>query len=295
MAESNARFLTKIGRVEVYIIPEITIPTSVRWLLPEASREMVESAKGWLQPHFMDENGYLLQSIHTYVLKTHERTILIDTGVGNGKARGGGIPAFNLLDTPFLKDLASIGVKPEQVDAVLCTHIHTDHVGWNARLSNEVWTPTFTNARHVFARVEYETFASAASQGGANHQLWKDSIEPVVEAGLVDLVPADHQVTPEIRLEPSHGHTDGHVSIRIDSGRDSAVFTGDVMHSPLQIMLPRMRCALGGPERPAMQARIEVLDRYADSGTPVFGAHFADPCGGFIKRDGEGFRFEAID
>jgi len=296
------RLLARIGDVEVHQIPEIVISTSVRWLLPDAERPTVERAKEWMQPDFMDENGYLLQSIHTYLLKLPGLVILIDTGVGNHKSRGGAIPAFNMLDTPFLERLALAGVKPEDVDIVLCTHMHTDHVGWNAYLQGEEWVPTFTSARHLFARPEYEHFAStsrseAASQepfDSAQGRLWRDSVEPVLKAGLVDVVEADHQVCQEVRLEPSFGHTPGHVSIKVESKGDTAMFIGDAMHSPIQALFPELRCALGGPEEPSKGARLDLLDRYAGTGALIFGAHFAAPSGGYVRRDGAAFRFDAL-
>ncbi len=290
----SARLLARIGDVEVWRVPEIVIPTSVRWLLPDAPRDQVEAAKAWMQPDFMDASGYLLQSIHTYLLKTPELAILIDTGVGNDKQRGGAIPAFNLLETPFLARLASAGVQAEDVDTVLCTHLHTDHVGWDAYLDGERWTPTFANARHLFARPEYEHFKSSLGTQAASNQLWQDSIRPVEDASRVDLVDPDHQVCAEVRLEPSFGHTPGHVSIRLDSRGQSAVFIGDAMHSPIQALFPMLRSALGGPEGPARDARLAILERYADSGTLVFGAHFAWPCGGLVRREGAAFRFEGL-
>jgi glyoxylase-like metal-dependent hydrolase (beta-lactamase superfamily II) len=293
-AAEEPRLLTRVGDVEVWIVPEIVIPTSVRWLLPDAPRDEVEAAKSWLRPHFMDEDGYLLQSIHSYLLKARGRNVLIDTGVGNAKRRGGGIPAFNMLETPFLERLEAAGVQPGEVDTVLCTHIHGDHVGWDAHLEGERWVPTFPNARHIFARLEFEQFSGIAKDQASSQQLWQDSVQPVVEAGLHDLVEPDYQVTPEIRFEPSHGHTPGHVSIKVDSAGQSAVFIGDAMHSPIQVRFPALRCALGGPEEASRRARMEILERYAGTGIPVFGAHFGAPCGGHVQRDGSGYRFEAI-
>ncbi|HXH21652.1 MAG TPA: MBL fold metallo-hydrolase [Dehalococcoidia bacterium] len=290
----TSRLVTRVGDVEVWQVPELVLPTSVRWLLPDAERAAVDAAKEWLQPHFMDANGYLLQSIHTYLLKTPDAVVLIDTGVGNQKRRGGGIPAFDMLDTPFLERLRAAGVSREDVDLVLCTHMHTDHVGWDAYLDGDEWRPTFPRARHLFARPEYDHFAATTQAAAPTQQLWQDSIEPVVKAGLVDVVEPDYQVAPGIRLEPSFGHTPGHVSVKVESAGQSAVFTGDAMHSPLQAALPHLRCALGGPEEPARHARLEILQRYAGTETLLFGAHFAFPCGGRLRREGDAFRIDAL-
>jgi glyoxylase-like metal-dependent hydrolase (beta-lactamase superfamily II) len=290
----ESRLITRVGEVEVWQVPEIVLPTSVRWLLPDATREAVETEKSWLQPGFMDENGYLLQSIHTYLLKTPAQAVLIDPGVGNHKRRGGGIPAFNMLDTPFLQRLEAAGVSADEVDIVLCTHMHTDHVGWDAMLEGETWRPTFRRARHLFARPEYDHFAATSQTAATTLQLWQDSVEPVAKAGLVDVVETDHQVTSEVRLEASFGHTPGHVSVKVESAGATAVFIGDVMHSPVQAAFPELRCALGGPEEAARRARLEVLERYAGTETIVFGAHFAFPCGGYVRREGRAFRFEPL-
>jgi glyoxylase-like metal-dependent hydrolase (beta-lactamase superfamily II) len=290
----DSRLITRLGDVEVWQVPEIVLPTSVRWLLPDATRDAVEPEKAWLQPDFMDENGYLLQSIHTYLLKTPDVVLLIDTGVGNHKRRGGGIPAFNTLDTPFLQRLEAAGVTADDVDLVLCTHMHTDHVGWDATLEGESWRPTFRRARHLFAKPEYDHFVATSQTTAATLQLWQDSIEPVANAKLVDIVEPDHRVAPGVRLEPSFGHTPGHVSVRVESGGATAVFIGDVMHSPLQAAFPELRCALGGPEEPSRRGRLEVLERYAGTETIVFGAHFSFPCGGYVRREGRAFRFEPL-
>ena len=152
----------RVGDVEITRVEELVLPTSVRWMLPDATREAVDAAREWLVPHFMNEDGYLLQSMHTFVLRTPDRLMLVDTGVGNDKQRGGGIPAFHMLETPFLERLSAAGVEPDDVDTVLCTHMHTDHLGWDARLQDGAWTPTFPNARHLFVEREWDHWVREA-------------------------------------------------------------------------------------------------------------------------------------
>lgn len=295
MAPSSAAGLVlSVGDVRIFRVEELILPTSARWLLPDVTRPEVEPTKTWLQPHFMNEAGYLLQSIHTYVVKTPIQVILVDTGVGNAKQRGGGIPAFNMLDTPFLDRLASIDVTPTEVDLVLCTHMHGDHVGWNTNLVNDVWTPTFPKARYLFCEKEFTYWNATSETAGGTRQLMVDSVQPVFEADQVDLVPTDYVVSPEIELEPSHGHTPGHVNIRIESKGQSAVLIGDVMHNPIQCAFPHLKSSLGGNEEPSREARLAMLRRYADTDTLVLGAHFNAPCAGRVYRDGETFRFEAL-
>ncbi|MCA9830525.1 MAG: MBL fold metallo-hydrolase [Dehalococcoidia bacterium] len=286
------RLLTNIGDFELFLVPEVAIPTSVRWFLGNMPPETIDAARKALDPVFFDENGRLIQSVHTYVLRSPGRVILIDTGVGNQKPRGGGIPAFDMLDTPFLDRLAAIGVQPNDVDLVLCTHMHVDHLGWDARLENGDWVPTFPRARHLFVQREWDAFIANAESDptGGNAAIRHDTIDPLTRANLVDLVPADHQVVPGIRFEPSHGHTPGHVNIVVESRGTKAVFIGDVMHTPIQVLVPDGESPLNGPPA-ATVARKEVISRYAGTETLVFGAHFAAPCGGHIRSTATGYNF----
>ena len=283
----------RIGDVTVQRVDELVLPTSVRWLLPDATREETARCSEWLQPHFQNADGFLLQSIHTFVVKTPTAVMLVDTGVGNGKDRPGGIPQFHHLDTPYLERLAALGVTPEGVDFVLCTHIHGDHCGWNARLDGDRWVPTFPRARHLFARPEYEYWTSVAPEQPATERLLADSVRPVVEAGLADLVAVDHVVSPEVRLVPMRGHTPGHVVIEIESRGARAVITGDVMHSPIQCAFPDLASGLDRDKEAGAAGRRAFLARYADTGTIVLGSHFGAPSVGRVTKDGAAWRFDA--
>ncbi len=285
--------LTTLGEVEVWQVPETTIATSVRWILGGASDDEIEAARNGLDPVFFDENGRLVQSIHTYLLKSRGRAVLIDTGVGNGKSRGGRIPQFDMLETPFLERLESTGVRPDDVDLVLCTHMHTDHLGWDAYRDGPHWKPTFPRARHLFVEREHEAFMEQAGADEGTRQVREDTIDPLIEADLIDLVAADHRVTHDIRLEPSQGHTPGHVNIVVEGGGRTAVFIGDVMHNPIQVLAPDAVTPLNGP--PAATAmRKQVIAKYADTDVMVFGAHFSRPCGGYVRRMGTGYTFVPI-
>lgn len=279
----------QVGEVTMTYIPELTLPTSVRWLLEGVERAQVEACGDWMRPHYQNEDGFLLQSIHSLLVRTPDRVILVDTGVGNGKERGGAIPAFNRLDTDFLDRLRESGVEPEEVDTVLSTHMHTDHVGWDTRLEHGQWIPTFPNARHLFVDTEWEHWHRVAREAEATEQLLADSITPVFEDGLVDLVPADYIVCDEVRLVPSHGHSPGHVTVEVHSQGETAALIGDVMHSPLQAAFPRVKPALDRELEPAAAARRAVLEAYADTSTLVLGAHWPWPPARIV-RDGEVYR-----
>ena len=218
-----------LGRLRVSAVVERAGPTRPTWLLPDATPDAVERHRGWLAPRFLDDKGRLLQSIHTFIVQAPDRTVLIDTCVGNDKDRGGRAP-FHMLRTSFLEDLTAAGFPPESIDVVVCTHLHVDHVGWNTRLDGGRWVPTFPRARHLFARREWEHWSRERDED--TRRIMADSITPVLDAGLADLVDEDHQVSDAIWLEPTPGHTPGHVSVRL-RGRDAeAVVTGDLNAPP---------------------------------------------------------------
>ena len=290
-----------IGDVTLTRVQEMEMPTSVRWLLPDAPPDLLDRCRDWMAP-FINERGHLLQSIQSFVIRTASETIVVDTCVGNDKDRqGGGIEGWHMLDGPFLEDFARAAVPPDQVDYVICTHLHGDHVGWNTRLVDGEWAPAFPNARYLFVEREWAHWsaeaesAERAGEAGGALSLLEDSVRPLFAAGVVDLVAPDHRVSEAVWLEPSHGHTPGHVCVRIASGGEQAVITGDVLHSPIQCAVPELRPALDRDEAPARAARLAFLDRYAGSGTLVLGTHFGAPSAGHISRDGAAYRFDVLD
>jgi glyoxylase-like metal-dependent hydrolase (beta-lactamase superfamily II) len=277
-----------LGRLRVSAVVERAGPTRPTWLLPDATAEAVERHRGWLAPHFLDDKGRLLQSIHTFVVQAPDLTVLIDTCVGNDKDRGGRAP-FHMLRTTFLEDLTAAGFPPESIDVVVCTHLHVDHVGWNTRLDGGRWVPTFPRARHLFARREWEHWSR--ERGEDTRRIMADSITPVLDGGLADLVDEDHQVSDAIRLEPTPGHTPGHVSVRL-RGRDAeAVVTGDLMHHPIQTAEPQWATPFDTDAEQARKTRRGFCERYADTAVTVLGTHFHHPTAGRIVRHGPTWRF----
>lgn len=278
-----------LGRLRISTIVERAGPTRPTWLLPDAAPEAVERHRGWLAPRFLDEQGRFLQSIHTFVVQAPGLTALVDTGVGNDKDRGGR-PPFHMLRTGFLDDLRTAGFPPESIDLVLCTHLHVDHVGWNTRLVAGRWVPTFPRARHLFARREWEHWS--AERDEAARRVMADSVAPIVDAGLADLVEMDHRISDEIWLEPTPGHTPGHVSVRLRSGGAEAVITGDLMHHPVQIAEPQWGSHFDSDVEQARKTRRAFCERYADGPVAVLGTHFHQPTAGRIVRHGDTWRLE---
>jgi glyoxylase-like metal-dependent hydrolase (beta-lactamase superfamily II) len=276
----------KIGDVTVTRVIELEEPTPGRFLLPEASPDRVKQIP-WLAPHFATEDGAFILSIHALVVESGDRRIVVDTCLGNDKQRT--IPGWNLRSGPFLQQLVEAGHPRESVDTVVCTHLHVDHVGWNTMKQDGRWVPTFPNARYLIGRTEWEYWRG--EQDELSRQLVDDSVQPIFDAGLVDLVETDHVLTPEVRLEPSPGHTPGHVSVRISSQGCDAVVTGDLMHHPCQIARPEWGSRFDWNASLARETRSAALSRWSETGTLVIGTHFATPTAGRIVRDGDGFRF----
>lgn len=281
----------KIGDVEITRIVEVNgWEDDITMLLPDATPDTV-LAYPWLQPHFATPDGRMIISFQCFVMRTPERSIMLDTCIGSDRQREFGV--FTNLQTSFLEDLAHAGFHPEEIDLVLCTHLHFDHVGWNTRLINGEWVPTFPNARYLFGREEYEHWQKLVETDGyhdLNHM--HDAVQPVVDAGLVDLVEPGDAICPELTLRPTPGHTPGHCSIFVESAGKRAVITGDLMHNPIQLELPEDTVRFDMQQDVARQTRRRFVDEMANTDVFVIGSHFSDPTAGWVVRDADGCRFE---
>jgi glyoxylase-like metal-dependent hydrolase (beta-lactamase superfamily II) len=244
----------------------------------------------WVVPRFITVAGEIVLPFQAFVVTSCGRRIMVDTCIGNDKPRP--IELHSHLHTPFLDDLAAAGFPAESIDTVLCTHLHFDHVGWNTRLVDGRWVPTFPNARYLFGRKEWEHTEALLANPEAHSEHVLDSIRPIIDAGLSDFVESDHRVTDEVWLEPTPGHTPGHVSVHIASVGQHAVITGDLMHNPVQIAEPDLRTHFCADSEAARKTRRAFLEHYQDRGALVFGSHFCDPTAGWIVRDGRHWRFD---
>jgi glyoxylase-like metal-dependent hydrolase (beta-lactamase superfamily II) len=282
-----------LGDVTITRVVEIGrsfYPTSE--MLPESTPEVIARHHGWLRPDFYDEaTGDLGSRIQTWVVRIAGRTILIDTGVGNGKTRHES-PVWNQRNGTWLEDLAAVGVTPEQVDTVVCTHLHVDHVGWNTRLEGDRWVPTFPRARYVIHGGEWEFWKWESASGREPSGCIADSVLPVVEAGRVSLVDGDHEIAPGLAFEPTPGHTPGHVAVRLTTPAGQAVFSGDLMHRTVQVAEPQWSSRFCHDAAHARKTRQAFVEQHADSGVLILPAHFPRP--GYIVRAAGGFRFRAL-
>jgi len=276
-----------VGDATVTAVIESEMPTSPRFLFSSVTKgDVAELATRhrWLAPHFVDDAGYLLQRVQCLVIEIDGVRIAVDTCVGNDKPRAN--PGWAQLQLPFLERLAEAGYAPEDIDIVLCTHLHVDHVGWNTRLVDGRWVPTFPNARYLFARTEFEHWRDTGYEGGDD--IFGDSVAPVVAAGQAELVAMDHLVCPGVRLDPTPGHTPGHVSVVVESGGHRAVITGDMIHTPIQIAEVGLSSAFDTDPVQAADTRRAFLARYC-GGTLVIGTHWGGPGAGHIVADGDGW------
>jgi glyoxylase-like metal-dependent hydrolase (beta-lactamase superfamily II) len=275
----------KVGRVRITKVVELETVGSTRFILPQAGNEEIRKLP-WLIPRFATEEGRLKMSIHSLVVETPGRRIVVDTGLGNDKV-GRRVPTWNDRKGPFLETMTAAGFPPESIDTVLCTHLHVDHVGWNTRLVAGKWVPTFANARYIFGRTEYEYWRDRSSEPD-KAAVFNDSVKPIADAGRADLVASDARVCDEIGLIPTAGHSPGHMSLLIRSDGDEALLAGDVAHHPCQMAhLDWSSTADSDPVQSAVTRR-DLFGRFADTPTLVIGGHFD---AGHIKRDGDAFKF----
>jgi glyoxylase-like metal-dependent hydrolase (beta-lactamase superfamily II) len=279
----------QVGRVKVTRVVEMQLPTpaGAKYFIPQATVEELRKSP-WLYPNFVSEDEVMQMSIHALLVEAPGLRLVVDTCVGNDKPRG--LLRGKALSTNFLSEMEGAGWTRESVNAVVCTHLHVDHVGWNTMLEDGKWIPTFPNARYYIGRVEYEHWA--ADGAGEQQQILDDSVQPIFDAGLAQFVELDHRISDEIRLMPSTGHTPGHVCVSIESDGERAVITGDMSHHPCQMAHPDWSPAFDSDPEAAAKTRARLFAEWADQPILVIGTHYATPTAGHVRRDGAAFRFE---
>lgn len=279
----------KVGDVTITSVVEdevAHIPPEL--FFPEGSAREV-CAQEWCIPDFADEHGNVALRVQGLVVEAGGRRILVDPCVGNGKRRA--LPFWNDQRYPWLERFASAGFDPAHIDVVVHTHLHADHVGWDTQFVDGVWQPTFTRARHLYTEAE---LAFARASVNQHEDVYGDSIQPIVAAGLADIVADDHDLGDGIRFVPSPGHTPGHVSLSIESRGEFALVSGDFVHHPVQCAYPEW-AEIGDADAEGARETRRAMFRDAASRDLLFvGTHFPSSPAGHVVIAGDAFRFEPV-
>jgi glyoxylase-like metal-dependent hydrolase (beta-lactamase superfamily II) len=284
-----------LGDVTIDRIVELEGPGyDASYFFPDSRPEAWSAEMSWLAPHFYDvKAGAYLRSIQCYVVRTPHHTVLVDACVGNDKPRPS-TPLWHEMKSDWLDRLARAGVRPEDIDYVMCTHLHADHVGWNTRLSNGHWVPTFPNARYVFHEAEVEHWRTQTYQvgnPGSSDGCYEDSVLPVIAAGRADLVGNDFAFDDALTILPSPGHSPGHYCVDVRAGGRRAVLAGDAVHHPIQVAYPEWNSRFCLDPELARATRTAFVDAHADTDTTILAAHFPTPTAGRIVSNGARCKF----
>lgn len=264
-------------------------------MFPDATPDAVAAHLDWMAPTYFDvASGKLKLAFQSFILQTPNHNILIDTCVGEDKERAN--PDFHMKKWPWMDNLKALGLTPADIDIVMCTHLHPDHVGWNTQLRDGRWVPTFPNAKYVFARDEYAHWEKESAQGSERVGLtFIDSVLPVMEAGQAVLVDHDHQIEDGIWLEPTPGHSPGHVIVNVESEGERGAFIGDLMHHPIQVPHPEWSTCFCWDLEMSAASRTAFVDTHTDAGTLVVPVHFAGATAGHITRHGDAQKFTFLN
>jgi glyoxylase-like metal-dependent hydrolase (beta-lactamase superfamily II) len=278
----------QVADLTIHQILEFTAPfMPARAMLPDLTPAVLEENRPWLSPDSLNPADEFILAYQAYIVRTPDHVVLVDTCVGNDKDRPR--PEWHHRSGQrFMRELAAAGLREQDIDIVLCTHFHADHVGWNTRLVNGRWVPTFPNARYVVNPAEVD--AAAAKDAAEGFPPYADSILPVIEAGQAEIAAGDFSLGHYIRALPTPGHTDGHAAYCFGKGRDQVVMSGDMFHVPLQTRFPALSFARDNDPVLAADTRRSFFERYCDTGTVICTGHFPAPGVGRISRWDGGFR-----
>jgi glyoxylase-like metal-dependent hydrolase (beta-lactamase superfamily II) len=293
---ANTRLMNemKLGDVIVTRVEEMHGPVGMtpQQFFPGSPESDWHAHRDLLVPDHLNASDNIVQvAMQTWALRSEGKVVLIDTAVGNDKPRPA-VAGWDHLDLGYLDNLAQAGIEPEDVDLVINTHLHVDHVGWNTRLVDGEWVPTFANATYLMPRLDFEYWNPAnnsAIAGGVNENVYEDSVAPVQASGQVRLWEDSHVIDGNLRLEAAPGHTPGSSVVKLASGNDRALFAGDLMHTPLQVMHPEHYSCFCEDPATAEATRRTFLGWAADNNALVIPAHFSGHSALEVARRGSSF------
>lgn len=298
-----------IGDFNITKIVEFVGPTfDLNFLLPDANPDVVLEHRDWLVPNYVDpDSGILILSYHSYLVRTSRYNILVDSCCGNDKERPE-FPEMHKLNTDYLHKLQTAGVRPEEIDFVMCTHLHPDHIGWNTQLKDGRWVPTFPNARYLFGNTEYHAWEQYNKEiaGTANDPIppavsrtiqlsFNDSVLPIIEANRAVMIDEGYEVEDGFTVESAPGHAPGNFVFNLASQSARGMLSGDMLHHPLQLVHPNWSSGFCADPVVSAQTRLKMLERIADTGTVLMPAHFPTPSWGVVEARGDEFRLITAD
>ncbi|MFS8204256.1 MBL fold metallo-hydrolase [Streptomyces sp. CWNU-52B] len=290
-------------RVQTLVLGDVEVTRVVEWhrpfltaseFLPDVGAGVWKDNEHWLAPdHWQPDSDRTVIALQSWVLRSAGRTVLVDTGGGNGRERPGMAPYFHQCEGDFLDLLARAGVRPQDVDVVVNTHLHVDHVGWNTVDADGQWVPTFPEAQYLIPAADDFHYGPDNGYGNGVQEvdrlIYEDSIAPVHRAGQSVLWDGLHRIDEHLTLESAPGHTPGSSVLRLSSGSDRAVFVGDLLHSPVQILDPCCNSSACLNPQQAAASRRRILERAADERELLVPAHFGGAGAVEVRRDDGGF------
>lgn len=284
-----------LGKVRIRRIEESLGPGApIQVLFPQFDAAAFAPHRSWMVPDFLEAGtDCLITSSASWYVETPRSKIIIDTCIGNCKDRPG-YPPFAHLRTDYLGELERAGIDRHAIDYVVMTHLHIDHVGWNTTLVEGKWIPTFPNAKYLFSEDDLRAWnpANGPLPNDANLNVFEDSIQPVIDAGLALRWQSALRPDPDVELYLTPGHSPGHCAVKVSGGGQTALFSGDIMHSPVQVVFPLWNSLFCEDAAKAVETRLAVLSDCADHGHLLVPAHWGPPHAAYILRDrtGKGFR-----
>ena len=285
----------QLGPITIHRIVEQQMPFyDALEFFPRLTKEVIAENRSWLQPTYLDPaTGKVVLCFQSYVVKTPQHNILVDTCIGNDKPRPMRPNWHQMKSDRFEKGLAAIGLGFGDIDFVMCTHLHIDHVGWNTRLDNGRWVPAFPKARYLFAERELAYWTQKEKEDPASWPWITDSVLPIVAAKRAEVVKSDHALNDLVQLVPTPGHTIDHYSVHVGKSGQDAFLTGDMVHSPLQTRYPDLGMRADFDSKQAGESRRKIFGRFCDTPTLMCTAHFPSPSTGKVTRWGDGFKLVA--
>ena len=282
------------GDVTVTRVIDMQGPFPAARAFPGAPLEELDANASWLAPYFYDPAAKnILFNYQSYVVKTPRHTVVMECGYGNDKVRGSA--AANMRKGPYLQNLAAAGVQTDKVDFVLCSHFHTDHVGWNTKMADGRWVPTFAKARYLFNNNELDgLMRGGLGPDPSTKVAYEDSIKPVIDAGNADIIDGGFDIGDGVQVVPMPGHTPGHQTLTINSRGRRAILVGDALHNPIEVLHPEWEVLFDADKEAGKAARKRLVEAHTDVDITVFAAHFGGPTAGKIVSEKGKRRFKTI-